>query len=69
MQLEIQQGSSSVQKDIPGRLAPQLVVYVASGISAHDGPPVQQGGGPLWLQVAQVVSEQLCVGNNGDQGF
>lgn len=45
------------------------MVYVASGISAYDGPPIQQGGGPLWLQMAQVVSEQLCVGNNGDQGF
>ena len=69
MQLVIQKSGSSPQKDTPSRLPSQLMVYVAGCISAHDGPPVQQGGGPLGLQMAQVVSKQLCVCNSGDQGF
>ena len=68
-ELVIQQSGKNAQKDAPSRLPSQLMVYVASCILAHDGPPVQQGGGPLWLQMAQVVLKQLCVCNSGDQGF
>ena len=43
--------------DIPGRVLP------------HDSTPVQHWGSPLWLKVAQVIAQQLCVGHDGDQPF
>lgn len=52
--------------DPPSRLAPQLMVYVASSIPTHDCTPARQQGDPLWLQVAKMVPEQLGVGDHGD---